>query len=150
MRNNPYPLTPNDLINTGSDGRQAFRTWTAKAHATIGLPWRLRITPLLRHQSGQPFGRTQKTDPGQLRFGTVTILMEPFGARRMDNVTLLDIRTQRTMSTKGRRVSVFLDVFNVLNANPEQNAVWSSGPSFMQPLAIVPPRIARAGVSVDW
>jgi hypothetical protein len=45
---------------------------------------------------------------------------------------------------------VFLDVFNVLNANPEQNAIWSSGTSFLRPVTIVPPRIARAGLSFDW
>jgi len=40
-------------------------------------------------------------------------------------------------------VAGFVDVFNVFNANPEQNINWSSGSSFLQPLAIVPPRIFR-------
>jgi hypothetical protein len=104
----------------------------------------------LRHQSGQPFGRTQTTDPGQLRYGTVTLLMEPVGTRRMDHVTLVDVRIERSMRVKRRRVSAFLDVFNCLNVNPEQNAIWSSGASFLRPVAIVPPRVARVGLTFDW
>jgi len=148
VRNNPYPLSPNDLINAGRGGRLEFSTWTAKLHGTFEGPWQMRLSPLVRHQSGQPFGRTQRT--GQLAFGTVTMLMEPIGSRRMDNITLLDIRLDRAMRLMGGRVSVYLDVFNVLNANPEQNVVWLSGPQFLRPLAILPPRIARIGVSFDW
>jgi hypothetical protein len=40
-------------------------------------------------------------------------------------------------------------VFNLFNANPEQNASWSSG-SFLRPLTIVPPRIARIGATLEW
>jgi hypothetical protein len=150
LRNNAYRLTPNDLLNAGANGRYEFSTWTAKAHGTFEAPWQLRITPLLRHQSGQPFGRTQTTDPGQLRYGTVTLLMEPIGTRRLDHITLVDARIEKSLSVKRRRVSVFLDVFNCLNVNPEQNAIWSSGASFLRPLTIVSPRIARVGLNVNW
>lgn len=148
VRNNSYPLTPNDLINAGPSGRHEFSTWTAKAYGTVEGPWKLRITPVLRHQSGQPFGRTQRTV--QLAYGTVTMLMEPIGTRRMDHITLLDLRIDRSLRVRGGRLSAFLDVFNVMNANPEQNAVWQSGPAFLRPLTIVPPRIARAGLTFDW
>ena len=147
LRNNAYPLTPNDLLNAGAGGRYEFSTWTAKGHAMFEAPWRLRITPVLRYQSGQPFGRTQTTE---LRYGTVTLLMEPVGARRLDHVTLVDVRLERSMRLKRGRVSAFLDVFNCLNANPEQNAIWSSGASFLRPLTIVSPRIARMGLTVNW
>jgi hypothetical protein len=150
LRNNAYRLTPNDLLNAGVGGRYEFSTWTAKAHGTFEAPWQLRITPVLRHQSGQPFGRTQTTDPEQLRYGTVTLLMEPVGTRRLDHVTLVDVRFERSMRVKRGRVSAFLDVFNCLNANPEQNAIWSSGASFLRPLSIVSPRIARMGLNVHW
>ena len=39
VRNNAYPLTPNDLINAGSGGRHEFTTWTAKVHGTFEAPW---------------------------------------------------------------------------------------------------------------
>jgi hypothetical protein len=147
IRQNFYPLTPNDLINTGCDGRHEFTLWTAKAYGTYQAPWELRITPLVRHQSGQPFGRTFSTS---LNYGTVRILAEPVGTRRMDNVTLLDVRVEKVFRLPaGGRFAAFVDVFNLLNANPEQSISWSSG-AFLQPLNIVAARIARIGAKVEW
>jgi hypothetical protein len=44
----------------------------------------------------------------------------------------------------------FVDVFSLLNGNAEQNANWSSGSSFLRPLSIVPPRLARLGAKLEW
>jgi hypothetical protein len=160
VRNNVYPLTPNDLINAGKDGRYEFRIWSAKIHGTYVGPWEVRITPFLRHQSGQPFGRTFPA--ATLNYANnVRILAEPIGTRRMNNITLLDVRVEKGFKLGGhRRFAGFVDVFNVLNANPEQNTSWSSGvfagedgrqqPSFLRPLSIVPPRLARLGLKLDW
>jgi hypothetical protein len=38
---------------------------------------------------------------------------------------------------------------NLFNANPEQNTSWTSG-SFLRPLDIVPPRLARIGAKLEW
>jgi hypothetical protein len=43
-----------------------------------------------------------------------------------------------------------LDVFNLLNANPAEGLSWSSGASFLRPLSIVAPRVARVGVMLTW
>jgi hypothetical protein len=148
VRNNALPLTPNDLINAGSNGRYEFTTWTAKAYGTYEAPWRVRITPLLRHQSGQPFGRTFSTF---LNYGNVRVLAEPIGTRRMPDVTILDLRVQKGFRiADGRVVSVFADVFNALNTNPEESLSWSSGPSFLQPFSILAPRIVRLGARLEW
>jgi hypothetical protein len=147
VRQNPYPLTPNDLINAGRNGSYEFRTWSAKVYGTYEGPWGVRLTPYLRHQSGQPFGRTFTTT---LSYGNVRILAEPIGTRRMDNITIVDLRVEKDVQLSGgRRIAGFLDLFNVLNANPEQNASWSSG-TFLRPLSIVPPRIAQLGIKLDW
>jgi hypothetical protein len=148
VRQNTYPVTPNDLINAGHGGRFNFRTWTAKVHGTFDGPWDLRLAVLLRHQSGQPFGRTFVT---RLAYGTMRVLAEPIGTRRMDNVSITDVRVEKGIRLRGgRRVAGFIDVFNVFNTNPEQSTNWSSGSAFLQPLEIVPPRIAGLGLKVDW
>jgi hypothetical protein len=149
VRENTYPLTPNDLINAGEDGGYEFRIWSARIHGTYAGPWDVRISPLLRHQSGQPFGRTFSTE---LKYDSdVRILAEPIGTRRMDNITILDVRVEKGIPLgRHRRVAAFVDVFNLLNANPEQNTSWSSGSSFLRPLSIVPPRIARIGMKLAW
>ena len=82
---------------------------------------------------------------------TVTVLAEPVGSRRLDNISLLDVRVEKRVRLRGsHRMSAFLDVFNGLNANPEQNPIWSSGSSYLRPLSIVSPRVAKVGLSFDW
>jgi hypothetical protein len=148
VRQNAYPLTPNDLINAGPDGRHEFRMWSLKAHGTYAAPWGLAIAPLLRHQSGQPFGRTFVASTN---YGNIRVLAEPIGTRRLDHITVLDVRVEKRLHGAGhRRLSAFVDIFNLFNANPEQNASWLSGNSFLRPLSIVPPRVARIGARAVW
>jgi hypothetical protein len=148
VRANAYAVTPNDLINTDEGGRHVFRTWTAKGHGTWLAPWGLRISPLVRHQSGQPFARTILAP---LNVGTIRVLAERIGTRRQDNVTLVDLSARKDVALgNGRRASVFVEAYNLFNANPEQTVSWASGPSFLRPLSIVPPRIARVGMQLDW
>ena len=94
VRNNEYPLTPNDLVNTDRLGRYVFGVWGAKAFGTVEGPWKVWVTPLIRYQSGQSFGRTFQT---QLpNYGSVRVLAEPIDTRRQDGVTLIDVRTEKT------------------------------------------------------
>ena len=148
VRANALPVTPNDFIHTDAGGRHVFGVWSAKLQATVEAPWQLRITPFLRHQSGQPFGRTLAA---QLNYGTIRVLAEPIGTRRQDHLTLLDVGVQKRIALPGgRHIAGTLEIFNLLNSNAEQNVNWASGPSFLRPLNIVPPRIARIGLRLDW
>ncbi len=150
VRANVSPLTPNDLINTADDGRHEFRVWSARAYGTYDGPWGLTITPYLRHQSGQPYGRTFTPPRLSNLNASINVLAEPIGTRRMDHITLLDVRVAKTFSLgAGRRLSAFIDGFNLLNANPAQSINFASG-AFQRPLAIVPPRVARIGVKLQW
>ena len=147
VRANEYPATPNDLINTDARGRHVYRDWSFKAHGTYAGPWGLLVSPFLRHQSGQPFGRTL---PAALNYGTIRVLAEPVGTRRQRHVTLVDVRVQKIIRLPGdRRLTGFVDVFNAFNANPEQNISWETA-TFLRPIVIVPPRIARLGFRFDW
>jgi hypothetical protein len=140
-------LTPNDLINAPG-GQHRSTTWTAKLYGTYAAPWDVLITPFLRHQSGGPFGRTFVA---KLEHDIPEILAEPIGRRRLDNVTLLDLRVEKGIRLpKDRRAAVFVDVYNISNANPAQEIVQSSGPAFLRPLNIVGPRIARIGAKLNW
>lgn len=148
VRANAYPLTPNDLINTDPEGRHVFTMWSARLLGTYDGPWGVRIASLLRHQSGQPFGRTLVA---QLNYGAIRVLAEPVGTRRQDNITILDLRVEKRFTFGGgRRAGVSIDVFNLLNANTEQNVNWLSGESFLRPLSIIPPRIARLAATLEW
>src|SRR5439155_271720 len=72
VRANTLVLTPNDMINS-DEGRYVFATWTAKLHGTFEAPWAVQITPILRVQAGQPFGRTFVTQTGQFNYATVRV-----------------------------------------------------------------------------
>lgn len=147
VRQNNLLVTPNDLINTDG-GRLEFTTWQAKLHGTWDTPWwNVKMTPILRHQAGQPYGRTFQFG---FNYGTQFVLAEPIGTRRQDNITLLDLRVEKVIRFGGTSVSGFLDVFNMFNNNAEQNITWSSGSSFLRPSNIVPPRIARFGAKFEW
>ena len=94
VRQNNLLVTPNDLINTDG-GRHEFTTWQAKLHGTWETPWwDIKMTPILRHQSGQPYGRTFQFG---FNYGTQFVLAEPLGTRRQDNITLLDLRVEKVI-----------------------------------------------------
>jgi hypothetical protein len=147
FRQNQLPVTPNDLINTEPDGQEKSTDIAAKVTGSWEGPWRLKVSPVYRFQSGQNFGRTIVAS---LNYGNVRIPAEPLNARRQDNVSLVDLRIERVTNVGKTRLSPFVDIYNLANANPIQNTSWSSGSSFLRPLAIVPPRVLRIGAKFDW
>ena len=139
-------FTPNALINT-VDGRNHFATWQGKINATVRLPHEVRLTPIFRHQSGTPFGRTFIAS---LNYGNATILAEPIGAERTLNINVVDLRSEKAIVMSRARITGFFDVYNIFNTNAEQALTTSSGSAFLRPIAITPPRIARLGVKFQW
>lgn len=138
--------TPNVFINS-DDGVNKFTTWQAKVSGTLELPLDLRVIPILRHQSGDAFGRTFQQ---RFNYGTVSIKAEPRDAQRTPNITVFDVRSEKTFRLKRTRVVGFLDLYNLFNTNAEQVLTTTSGTSWLRPIAITPPRIARVGVRVEW
>jgi Carboxypeptidase regulatory-like domain/TonB dependent receptor len=139
--------TPNLLINT-VDGQNRYATWQAKINATLTLPYQLRVTPILRHQSGTAFARTFSA---ALNYSSaVTIKAEPVGAERTPNITLFDVRAEKVFRVNRARLSGFFDVYNIFNTNEPQTLTTTSGSAWLLPAAITPPRIARVGVKMAW
>jgi len=138
---------PNDAINTDG-GRYVFGLWSAKINGTIDAKWGLRLTPAVRMQSGQPYGRTFLAT---MNYGSQRLLAEPFGTRQQDNIILVDTRVEKLVRiAKSRTLSLFVDGYNLTNANPAANINWGSGATFLNPTTIVPPRLWRFGAKFDW
>ena len=147
LRGKQDVANPNDTINTDG-GQYVFGVWSAKVHGTYEAPWSLRITPALRMQAGQPYGRTVSVTAN---YGAQRILLEPIGTRKQDNIVLLDTRVEKIFKiNKGQTVSVFVDGYNLTNSNAASNITWSSGSTFLLPITIVGPRLARFGMKFDW
>ena len=145
------PSTPNDLINT-DNGRFKFTMWTAKINGSYDAGWGVRITPALRFQQGQPYGRTFNAGAANgINYGTQRILAEPIDSRRQDNIMILDLRMEKSVALgQGHKLGILVDVYNLTNSDAAQNINWGSGSSFEQPIAIIGPTIMRFGVKLDW
>ncbi len=139
-------FTPNAAINSDDGVNKSIR-WQGRIAGTLNMPWGLRVSPVLRHQAGEPFGRTFVR---ALNFGNATILAQKVNAGREPNVSVLDIRGEKVFKVRASRIAGFLDVYNIFNTNAEQDITTSSGSSWLRPLLITPPRVARIGVKFNW
>lgn len=148
IRTNPQPVTPNDLIGTDGKGRFVFNVWSAKMLGTVQLPYQMRMAATVRQQSGLPYGRTFDTS---LNYGTVRVLAEPMGTFRQRNVVITDVRLEKAFSLGGPvQVSSVLDLFNLFNSNAEERISWNSGASYLRPLQVIPPRVARVSFRLTF
>jgi hypothetical protein len=143
--------TPNDLINTDG-GRYNFTTWAFKINGSYEAKYGIRITPSIRNQGGQPYGRTISAGAANgINYGTARILVEPITTRRQDMITVLDVRVEKSFKLAGRTaLSAFVDGYNLANSNAATNINWSSGATFLTPSTIIGPRLARFGVKFDF
>ena len=139
-------FTANALINS-ADGKDRFTTWQAKLNGTLRLPADLLVVPVMRHQSGTPFARTFVRT---LTYGNATIKAEPIASNRTPDVTLVDVRTEKTFRLRQARVMGFFDVYNLFNTNAAQTLTTSSGAAWLRPTSITGPRILRIGARVEW
>ncbi len=140
-----YPTNPNEkTFNEYTD-------WNGKLSGTVDAGWGLRVTPVLKVQSGAPYGRFFTTRAGELNYGTQIILAEPIGTRRQDTVTVLDFRVEKQMRfAQKARLGLFFDLFNAMNSNVNVNENWRSGAAFEKATTVLGPRIAKFGVKFDW
>jgi hypothetical protein len=138
--------TPNSFINA-EDERLAFTTWQAKLLATLKFKGDFRVTPTVRHQAGTPFGRVFTQT---FNWGNATVRAEPIDAQRTPNLNVIDVRTEKVFRFGPGRFTGFFDVYNIFNTNAEQALTTASGSSWLRPIAITPPRIARVGVKFVW
>ena len=136
------PNNPNDATFN------EFDNWNIKAHGTVDVGWGIRVTPVIKAQSGQPFGRIVSAS---LNYGTQLFLVEPIGTRRQENIVATDVRAEKYFTLAGKaKIGAFIDVFNLMNANPAFNLNWTTGPRFLFPSAVMPPRIMKLGIKVDF
>jgi len=125
-------------------------------------PWGFNVSGYFRYLDGTRWTRTIRSiDLGlSLPQGTVTIYAEPRGSRKLPPLKILDLRVEKTFNIlSGRKIGLFVDVFNVLNANTATDVWTQSSRSttvagktvyFGQTTSIMDPRIARIGFRFDF
>jgi hypothetical protein len=143
---NGYPQNPNQ------PGAEDRTTWNFKASGSYDGPWGIRLSPVLRHQSGVNYARTGTlTFPAGVTATGTAIYLEPSNSNREDNVTVFDVRAEKTVTFTDRiRTRLFFDVFNITNSHASETISRATGTGYQKPSAILAPITARVGFRFLW
>jgi hypothetical protein len=153
---NNYPNTPNQ------PGAEHRTTWQFKASGTYDAPYGVRLSPILRHQSGVNFARTGTivapagsglaVSGGTPAAAAATLIyLEPANANREDNIWVFDTRAERSIKlAQNTQLRLFLDLFNLTNSHASETIGRATGTSYLKPTAILAPRTARVGFRFVW
>jgi hypothetical protein len=133
-------------------GVQDRTQWNFKASASYDAAWGVRLSPVLRHQSGANFARTLSiTVPSTLGLTATsnasnTAYAEAMDANREDNVWVFDIRAEKSFSFTDRlRLRAYFDLFNITNSHASETISRATGLSYLKPSAILAPITGRVG-----
>jgi hypothetical protein len=78
----------------------------------------------------------------------LVVNVDPIGTYRRPNVALVNFRLEKRVTLPRAQIAtVTLNLYNALNANTVTGLQNRSGASFLQPLSILPPRLAEIGLS---
>ena len=128
--------------------------WNFKVTGSYDAAYGIRLSPVLRHQSGTNYARTV-TIPSSAGLitsaGSTTAYVEPANANREDNIWVFDVRAEKTVSLTDRiRTRLFFDLFNITNSHASETISRATGLGYQRPSAILAPRTARVGFRLLW
>jgi hypothetical protein len=142
--------TPNGDINTEDHSSD----WDAKVTGSYTLPYDITLGGTWHHTSGNQFARQTQLRGGQT-IPSIVLNMEEFGSRRSPNVNLVTFRLDKSFALpNAQRIGVQMSLYNALNANTpvvlgaNPSVTNRSGPDFLRPRAIMPPRLIE--FSANW
>jgi hypothetical protein len=143
---------PNNAPNNPNEpGVQDRTTWNLKASGSYDAAFGIRLSPVLRHQSGANYARTVAIRAPSGLIATGTAYVEPMDANREDNIWVFDVRAEKTVAFTDRsRVRLFLDVFNITNSHASETISRATGLGYQKPSAILAPMTARIGARFLW
>jgi hypothetical protein len=140
----------NPNLNINREGAKIDKdsTHVFKLIGTYIFPKEVTVSTNLKYFTGQPV-QENITIRG-LNQGTETILANPRGTTRLDNVTLWDFRISKVFNVGSTRMEAMFDVFNLLNQSSATAINTNVGPTFGRISEILPPRVARLGLQVRF
>jgi outer membrane receptor protein involved in Fe transport len=136
------PDNPNSYINTADYTKE----WIGRGSLLYQLPWHgVDLSTTFETRSGLPYARRANFTGGQT-IPSITVNVEPYGAERLSEINLFNIRVDKTFPLAAKtKLTVRLNVYNALNANPVTAITTLSGPSYGIPTSILSPRIVELG-----
>jgi len=164
-----YPNTPN------APGRNPYSFYSLKATGQFELKYGILLSAVYRFQAGQNYARLLTItaansancnctwsganggpSPGSNNFpasslSTSTVFATPFNAYRQDNLSTFDLRGEKVLNlTRGMRVRLFLDGYNLFNSYAAEQISYTTGSGFQVPASILGPRTGRIGFRFEW
>jgi hypothetical protein len=144
---NNAPNNPNEV------GLEQRSDWSLKASGSYDAPYGIRLSPVLRHQSGDPYARSVSivVPSGSGLIASGTHWVEPMDSNREDNIWVFDVRAEKTVTFTDRtRARLFLDIFNITNSHASETISIATGLGYQKPSAILAPITARLGARFLW
>jgi outer membrane receptor protein involved in Fe transport len=125
--------------------RQPNTGWGAKLLARYVFPRDIALSTNIRHQSGFPWAPIHRISiPGS---GTQPVLLDDLENNRSDDVTIVDVRLEKTFVVNERhRISGMVDAYNLFNSNPVTSFAQRTGGNFGTVIAALDPRTVKAGI----
>jgi hypothetical protein len=143
-----FSYRPSDALFGDQYGRETSTIWNYKIIGRYVMPWNIGASGSWRVQSGQNYARTASVNfPGD---GTRVVRVEPITANRYDNISILDLRADKTFGF-GRfgRLTAQFDVFNVLNSSAV-TSFRQTTVNYREVTELLAPRIMRVGIRFDF
>ena len=145
-----FPSAPQR--NPNNPGAEDRTTWNLKATGSYDAAYGIRISPVLRHQSGANYARelTISAPAGLIATSGGTggnrAYADAANANREDNIWVFDVRAEKTVNFGSRtRARLFFDLFNIANSHASETISRATGTGYQKPSAILAPRTARVG-----
>jgi hypothetical protein len=160
-----FPNTPN------GPGDYDFSSAGFKANAQFNAPFGILLSAVYRYQLGENYARRVSVSApascacafsaaagslGSVANGTngslsaSAIFATPYNAYRQDNISVVDLRVEKTVPLGPAKIRLFLDGFNLTNSYAAETIVTTAGATFQQPTAILGPRTGRVGLRLIW
>jgi hypothetical protein len=140
------PQTPNEEFFPKNE------TWetTFRMSGSYEAPLGIQASAVYEYQSGTPLAR-DALFRGLPQLSTVTLRMEELGSQRLPAVKLLNVRAAKRLRLfTTQAMTLQFDLYNALNTNDETARSVRSGPTYGRITAIIPPRVARLGVTYSF
>jgi hypothetical protein len=139
----------------GAPAAEDRRVWNFKASGSYDAPFGIRLSPVLRHQSGVNYARelTVSAPAGVLwtSKNSNRLYADTALDNREDNIWVFDVRAEKTITLRDRiRTRLFLDLFNITNSHASETISRGTGLGYQRPSAILAPFTARVGFRFLW
>jgi hypothetical protein len=144
------------------DARQPFTT-ALKLSGSVPLKYGLRFSGIFQSSPGQTFQRDALTDGDIIQTYVITRAVVPSlttasvsqrlnepGKDFMPRVNQLDLSVSKRFRVGHLDIAPQLEIFNALNVSPETSITQTYGSAYGRPLTVLPARLFRFGMQVNF